>query len=543
MVRNSAIRIMTAVVALAISSHAQAFPRGSYFHDFFVRANTSQQVKGPESLEDYVSGGKLTLSLEDAIKLTLANNTDLRISSLQVNNAQFSLLKSQSMFDPLIVTSFNPVRNTSPTTTELAGAQTLTSLNQSYQSQYTQLFGTGTTYQVTMAASKFTTNSTFATLNPSISSGLTVSLTQPLLRGRGWFLTHAPILVAQRNVKQSRENFGVSVNDTILQAINDYWNLEQAQKNLAVIQDSLKLAQASYDHDKRALELGAISNLDIYRSEAQVAQVNLQLLQAQLQVKTAETELRRMIGADLKAAIAALDLDLTEPAEPTGELASVDLAPALDKAFQKRPELGSVRIDEENAQTSIKVATNGLKPNLSVGGFYTMNGIGGNQIDSSTGLVSSSGGLLDSFGQLGSLNYPSYGMSLTLSLPLRNRSAEADLGNAMLQQKRALYTERQREQAIQQELKNAIDNLEQAKLSIAAAKVNRELAQKNLEAEQRKYELGVDTIFFVLDAQNQRSQAEQSLVSAEIGYQRALANVDHATGELLDKHRVMLAQP
>jgi HAE1 family hydrophobic/amphiphilic exporter-1 len=534
---------MTVVVALGMSAHAQAFPHASYFHDFFVRAHNSPQIKGPQSLEDYVSGDKLTLSLEDAIKLTLANNTDLRISSLQVDSAQFSLLKSQSPFDPLIVTSFNPARNTSPTTTALAGAQTLTSLNQTYQSQYTQLFGTGTTYQVTMAASKFTTNSTFATLNPSITSGLTVSLTQPLLRGRGWFLTHAPIIVAQRNVKQSRENFGTTVNDTILLAINDYWNLVQAQKNLAVIEESLKLAQASYDHDKRALELGAISNLDIYRSQAQVAQVNLQLLQAQLQVKTAETELRRVIGADLKASIAALDLDLTEPAEPTGELATVDLAPALAKAFQKRPELGSVRVDEENAQTNIKVATNGLKPNLSVGGFYTMNGIGGNLIDPTTGLVSSSGGLLDSFSQLGSLNYPSYGLNLTLSLPLRNRSAEADLGNAMLQQKRALYTERQREQAIQQELKNAIDNLEQTKLSVAAAKVNRELAQKNLAAEQRKYELGVDTIFFVLDAQNQLSQAEQSLVSAEIGYQRALAGVDHATGDLLEKHRVMLAQP
>jgi len=129
---------------------------------------------------------------------------------------------------------------------------------------------------------------------------------------------------------------------------------------------------------------------------------------------------------------------------------------------------------------------------------------------------------------------------VTLRLPLRNRSAEADLGNALVQQKRALYTERQREQAIQQELKNAIDNLEQSKLSIAAATLSRELAQKNLEAEQRKYELGVDTIFFVLDAQNQLSQSQQSLVSAEIGYQRALAAVDHATGELLEKHQVML---
>src|SRR5207302_11236241 len=123
--------------------------------------------------------------------------------------------------DPAIVTSFNPGRSTSPTATTLAGAQTLTSLNQGFQSQYTQFFGTGTTYQVTMAASKFTTNSTFATLNPNITSGLTVSLSQPLLRNRGWFLNHAPIIVAQRNVRQSRENFGVTSHDTILRAVND----------------------------------------------------------------------------------------------------------------------------------------------------------------------------------------------------------------------------------------------------------------------------------------------------------------------------------
>jgi outer membrane protein TolC len=544
MVRNSLTKTMlAAVLSLAVSAAAQSFPRAGYFHDIFSRPNTAQKITGPQSLDDFVQGGKLRLSLEDAIKLTLANNTDLRISSLQIDTAQFSLLKSQAPFDPAIVTSFTPVRSTSPTATTLAGAQTLTSLNQGFQSQYTQFFGTGTTYQVTMAASKFTTNSTFATLNPYITSGLTVSLSQPLLRNRGWFLNHAPIIVAQRNVRQSRENFGVTVNDTILRAVNDYWDVVQAQQSLAVLQESLKLAQASYDHDKRALELGAISNLDIYRSEAQVAQRKLQLVQAEYQVKTAETEFRHVIGADLKASIAGLELDLTEAAEPTGQLASADLGPALEKAFQKRPELEAVRIDQENAETNIRLANNELKPDLSLGGFYTMNGIGGNQIDTNTGLVATSGGLLDSFDQLGSMNYPSYGMSLVLRLPLRNRSAEADLGNAMVQQKHALYTERQREQAIQQELKNAIDNLEQSKLSIAAANVNRDLAQKQLAAEQRKYELGVDTIFFVLDAQNQLSQAEQSVVQSEIGYQRALAAVDHATGELLEKHRVMLAQP
>lgn len=537
-------RWLLAVALMTASCAAQTFPRVGYFHDLFGRTRP-QRIEGPQSLDDYVQGGKLKLSLEDAIKLTLANNTDLRISSLQVDTAQFSLLKSQAPFDPAFITSFNPQRSTSPTATTLAGATTLSSLNQSYQSQYTQLFGTGTTYQVTMSANKSTTNSSFATLNPFITSGLQVSLSQPLLRNRGWFITHAPIIVAQRNVKQSRENFAGTVNDTIRNAINDYWDVVQAQKNLEVLQESLKLAQASYDHDKRALELGAISQLDIYQSESLVAQRKLQLVQAEFQVKTAETELRRMVGADLKPGISGLDFDLTEAAEPTGELLAVDLEPALQTAYQKRPELESVRIDEANAETNAKVAANGLKPDLSLGGFYTMNGIGGNTLANVNGVptIVSSGGLLDSFDQLGSMNYPSYGMSLTLRLPLRNRSAEADLGNAQVAERRALYTQRQREQAILQEMKNAINNLDQSKLSIEAAKVNLDIAQKRLEAEQRKYELGAETIFFVLDAQTQLSSAQQSLVQAQIGYQRALAGVDHATGELPEKHNVTLQQP
>ena len=106
---------------------------------------------------------------------------------------------------------------------------------------------------------------------------------------------------------------------------------------------------------------------------------------------------------------------------------------------------------------------------------------------------------------------------------------------------RDLYQVRQREQAITLEVRNAVHQLEQAKLSVAAARIARDLAQKNLQAEQRKYEIGAETIFFVLDAQTQLAQAEQSLVQAQIDYQRALVAVDRATGQLLVKHNVELA--
>jgi outer membrane protein TolC len=132
-------------------------------------------------------------------------------------------------------------------------------------------------------------------------------------------------------------------------------------------------------------------------------------------------------------------------------------------------------------------------------------------------------------------------MTLQLTLPVRNSSAQADLGTAMVSKKRALYQMRSLEQSISAEVKNAVHDLEQAELVITAAQASRDLSAQNLSAEERKYQLGAETIFFVLDAQNQLSQAELSLVQAKIAYQRAMTEVDHATGALLRKHNISTA--
>jgi outer membrane protein TolC len=130
---------------------------------------------------------------------------------------------------------------------------------------------------------------------------------------------------------------------------------------------------------------------------------------------------------------------------------------------------------------------------------------------------------------------------LQLRLPIHNSAAAADLGTALVSKRRSLYQMRSIQQSIATEVKNAVHDLEQAELVMTAAQTSRELAQKNLAAEQRKYELGAQTIFFVLDAQSQLSQAEQSVVAAQIFYQKALAEVDHATGSLLAKHKLIPA--
>jgi HAE1 family hydrophobic/amphiphilic exporter-1 len=177
--------------------------------------------------------------------------------------------------------------------------------------------------------------------------------------------------------------------------------------------------------------------------------------------------------------------------------------------------------------------------------FFRSNGVGGNSLDTSVTppVVIRQGGLGDAFDQIGSWNFPTYSFTLTLQLPIRNRAAAADMGNAEVAKRRDLYTLRSREQAIALEVRNAVHDLESAKLSMAASRIARDTAQKNLEAEQKKYELGVQTIFFVLDAQTQLAQAEQSLLQAQVSYQRALTALDRSMGDLLERHRIQITEP
>ncbi len=531
------------MLTFASALNAQTFPSPDYFQRFFHFPHVQTQLPGPQSLDEYIVNGKLRLSLQDAVRLMLLNNTDVRISQGLLDQSSFGIGRAYSAFDPVFNASFLPQRSTSPTTTALAGAQTLSQLQQTSNFSYNQQFQSGTNFSLGFSTTRSTTNSSFALFNPSFTSGASFTLSQHLLRGRGYIVNHGPILIAQRNVKQARATFEAQLNDSILSVVNQYWNLVEAEKNLAVVQDSLHLAEESYKHDKRALELGALSPLDIYRSESTVAQRKLQVLQAEYAIKPLQDQFRRTIGADLDARAGALDLELTENAEASGDLVSEDIPTAIETALSKRPELEAVRQQLANDDTSVYIAHNSLQPDLSLTGAYTSNGIGGNVIDTSSGapVVVSRGGLLDALGQVGGFGFPTYSVGLNLRLPIKNHQAEADLGSALVSKRSDLYQLRKSQQAITLEVRNAVHQLEVSKLSLAAAADALDLAKKTLAADQRKYELGAETIFFVLDAQSTVQQAEQSYLQAQIGYQLALAQLDHATGNLLEHNRVLIA--
>jgi outer membrane protein len=534
--------ILLVVLLLSVGASilpAQTIRERETFHGLTNPKAVTDTLPGPQYLREHVVDGKLRLTLQDAIVLVLANNTNVRLQELNIENAKYSLLGAHSPFDPFVQSSFNSQGQRSQTYTQLAGAPSgLSTLNQLTQASYSQTLETGTNFQLNFNATKYSSNSTFNSVNPSITSSFGFQFTQPLLRNRWLFANRAPLVIARRNLRGSRALFEAQVSGTIQLVVGQYWNVVQARGNLEVSQKSLEAAEATYKHDKRSLELGALPPLDIYRSESQVAGRRVQVIQSEYALKQAEDIFRQTVGADLDPFFRALDLNLTEPPEPQEDLRSIDAATALQQALGKRPELEAAHQSLANDDTSIRLAHNNLLPDLRLSGNYSGNGL--NNIGTASQV--STGGLSDSLNQLFGFAYPTYGFGLTLNLPVRNRSGQAALGNALVSRSRDLYTERQIKEQITYDVSNAVHQLEEAKISIAASKEAVELARKTMAAEQRKYELGTGQIFLVLEAQTELASAEQGLLQAEVSYRLALAAVDYATGNLLDPYGVQITE-
>jgi outer membrane protein TolC len=507
----------------------------------------SEKLPAPAHLQAYVQDGKLTLSLRDAILLALENNSNVLLQETQVEYQKFNLLGMHQPFDPTLQSTLNINRYSTPSYSQLQGVGVssnvaVNALSQTGQIALSQTFTTGTIVQASLSSGKSSTNSSYNYFNPYFNSTFLLQFTQPLLQNAGRFANTAQLVIARRSLAQSRSTFEAEINDAILQVVNQYWYAVQARGSLDVQKKSLSLAQVSYERDKRALELGALPPLDIYRSESEVAARKVQVIQAGFSLTQAEDALRLTIGANQDPQLRSLALNLTEQPQPQGSLQSIDLEESLAQALSRRPEIEVVKDALEIDQTSIRLAHNQLRPNLSLTGFYQSTGLGGNEYNLTTGQLVAPGGFGSSMNQTFGFGYPGYGGALTLNLPIRNRGGQARLGSALVSRSHDMYSARQIQEQITQQVSDAVYQLEEAKQALEAGNISFDLAQKSLASDQRKYELGAETNFFVLDSQTKLAAAELTLLQTQVNYQVALATVAHATASLLDPYHLKIVE-
>jgi len=526
-----------------------SFPKPDYFRETFQKTKTTVELKDPVKLQDYVHEDKLEMSLKDYLALVMANNTDIAIQMLSVETPKNAITRAFATWDPLAQASFNSTRSTTPASDALQGAATVVSLSQPAQFTYSQLLPTGTNYTATFSAQKSTTNSGFSTFNPALNSNMSVRFSQPLLKNRGSYVNKLGLMTARSRLRISEYNLRNNILNMINTAENAYWDVISARESLKVAIGGENVAEEFLKLSQKQLDLGALSPLDIYNPQQQLANAKLAVSQAQFTLAQKEDALRRQIGADLEPKVRNLPIVLTETVD-IADTGNIDREAAVEKAMNVRPDLKAANQNLDVDDLNIRSARNGLLPNLALTGSYQSQGRGGvfyrrtnvftGDGTSSSILTQVPGGFSDALTQMFGFGYPVYSFGVTLSLPIKSHQASADMADAIVAKKRDALNVRTTQQQIRLDILNAVTNMEGSKEQLKLARIARDFAQKNYEAEQKKYELGTEINQNVITAQNVLVQAESAVVTNQINVRRNLLTVLTKTGELLDERGIVV---
>lgn len=450
-------------------------------------------------------------------------------------------------FDPFITASGQFERLISPqANTIFAGASVINQNTSQANFGYQQGFSSGTLFSVSFNNSRQTTSSPNTELNPLLNSSIRFSIRQHLLQGFGF----GPNLRFIRTAKNNREISDISFRDqvitTVSQIENIYWNLVSGYEDLRAKQRALDLANKLLSDNQKQVQIGTLAPIEVVSAQSEVAarkqdliisQTNLQL--QQLQIKNALT---RNTSDPLLTEAEVIPTDTmrladVEPVEPTEDL--------VREALAHRPELAEAQIDLTNRDITKKAAKNALLPTLDAVAFYGASALGGDQNPLNTCGVSpsifcsppgtiGSNGLGSTFGNLFNSTAPDKGIGFNLTIPIRNRAAQADQVRSELEYRQAQMRLAQLQNTIRIEVRNAQFAVQQNRARVDAATTGRKLAAETLDAETKKYALGASTSFNVLQDQRDLATAESNLVAATSAYEQSKVELDRVTSRTLE---------
>lgn len=533
-----------AVTKMDLSDVANKAPwvgTGAWMRQVFRPSDTKVTVEGPVHLKDFVVDGKLTLSLKNYLDLVVANNTDVAVQRLSIESPKNAIQRAFGVFDPTLSSNFNATRATTPATNQLQGAQVLSNLNQPFNARFTELLPTSTTVFSQINWSKLSTNDQYSLFNPAYTNTWQMGFTQPLLRNRGAYITKLPITIA----RATRQQVDFSIYDSVLRLLvtaeGAYWDVISARENLKVNRAALELAQKSLERTNREIELGATSELERFQPEQNAATAQINVTRTEYQLRQFEDALRRQIGADIDPDVRTLPVVLTEDPTKLPDTTKYDRDQLVQTALENRPDLKAQKLALDINDLQIKNALNSLKPLFNLNGSYQTYGRGGPGYNrSTTPPTFMPGGPNDAWSQMFGFNYNTFSFGLQLNLPLRDRAGAANLADAAVAKRLSALRERGLQQQIRQEVLNAVTGVESSREGVRLAQIAVDYAQKRADADQKRYDLGVINIFFLLSAQNDLTTAQSNLVNQTVTYKRNLLTLQQRLGTLLTDRGIVI---
>jgi outer membrane protein len=479
------------------------------------------------------AGENMALTLKDVIERVLKNNISISVQKYNSQINEQSIYEQEADFDPTVDFKFTVGEETRQraTTSSISDPQTR---NQDYNWDLSlnQKFVTGGDYELSMDNNRNRTSSTFSALNPTYSTDLALTVTQPLLKDFGIDLNKREIYIAKNDQKISDHQFTEKVIDTISEAENIYWDLVFSIEDLNVKETSLQRARDLEKQVKAQVDVGTLAELEILQAQSEVASRDEELLNAQNLIEDNEDNLKNIINLSfdsvdgLKKIIPA-DSPVFKPGSENS------LETALKLAMTYRPDLQAKKKELDNRNIEVKYNENQIFPSVDLVGSLGLNGLSG---DSST----ANGGYDTALSETFSTKFRLWEFGINLSYPLGSRAAKSRLTAKKLEVAQLLLDIKELEKNIVVEVREAHRQIETDIKRVHAAKVARKFAEEKLNAEEKKFMVGLSTSFNVLEFQEDLAEEQSNEIKAIIDYNKSRNRLNQVMAQTLETHDIKL---
>jgi outer membrane protein len=447
-------------------------------------------------------------------------------------------------FDPALTGQLNWTHQTTPDTDPLAyGANALTGNTTNANAAYTQGFGPGTELNVGFDNARYTTNSLQSAFSPYTTSSVGFTVTQPLLRGFGLAVNRRFIRISKNEQKIAGLLVQQQLIATVYGVVRLYTDLVALYEDVKVKEETLASAEKLYTDTKAEVDEGTQAPVELTRANAQVFSIRQDLIDSRGLLEEQEAIVKNVITrrTDNDPDVLNARIIPTDSIEVPGTDEVRPLQDLLVQAFANRPDLRQAGVQIENTQISLQGSRNGLRPELDVVGTAQNSALAA-QLNPFLPAFESPliGGYGSALEQLATRKYPTYGIGLNLTLPLRNRIAQADVTRDEILLRQSQVLEQQLHKQAQLEVEDALIAMRRARASYEAAVETQKLQQESLDVEQAKFQVGASTSFFIIQYESYLAQARSTVVVAKSAYLKARAALERATGTILDDNHVTL---
>ncbi len=472
----------------------------------------------------------LRLSVDEAVRLALDNNPDLKADRLDPQIGDTRMAAAAGAFRPTVTTGVQRNNQLLPPTSFLIPTPTQTDVVSSTAGVKQLLPWFGTSYNIGWTATHTDSNSFLNSYNPLVQSGLSVNVSQPLVRDLAMDAARQQLATTRINRDVADTRLRESIVRTQADVKTAYWNLVSARATVDTRHKALDLAQELARVNKARVDVGQAPPLDLVSAQAEVASNEEQLIVAETAVKQAEDRLRLLIldTADKDAWTVALD---TVDSPPVG-LPEPNVESAIAAALQDRTDLARARKDIETSDISTKFAGNQRLPDIRLNASYQASGLGGTQVlrtGGFPGTIVGAGAVTDFASVLTQLfgrDYPTWTVGVSVSYPIGDSAEEANFARTRLERTQAQERLKSAEAKVVQQVRDAGWKIQMNGRRIQTARAARELAEQRLDAEQKRLDVGLSTNFLVIQAQRDLAQAQTNELSAILAYDLALVDFD-----------------